>query len=251
MCGIAGIFAYDDTAPPGDGCELRRIRDHMAIRGPDGEGEWLSADRRVGFAHRRLAIIDLDPRAAQPMHSPDGALSIVFNGEIYNYRTLRRELEAEGANFRTESDTEVLLHLYRARGEAMVERLRGMFAFAIWDARNQRLFLARDPFGIKPLYLADDGRILRFASQVKALAAGGAISGEVSPAGMAGFFLWGHVPEPWTWLRAARPTGPWATALFRSARGNPSGRVCRASEERGARGGTGRRVGQCAPSPRR
>lgn len=204
MCGIAGIFAYDDTAPPGDGCELRRIRDHMAIRGPDGEGEWLSADRRVGFAHRRLAIIDLDPRAAQPMHSPDGALSIVFNGEIYNYRTLRRELEAEGANFRTESDTEVLLHLYRARGEAMVERLRGMFAFAIWDARNQRLFLARDPFGIKPLYLADDGRILRFASQVKALAAGGAISGEVSPAGMAGFFLWGHVPEPWTWLRAVR-----------------------------------------------
>lgn len=224
MCGIAGIFAYDDAAPPVDQTELRRIRDHMAARGPDGEGEWLSADRRVGLAHRRLAIIDLDPRAAQPMHSPDGALSLVFNGEIYNYRTLRRELEAQGAVFRTASDTEVLLHLYRARGEAMVEHLRGMFAFAIWDARHQTLFLARDPFGIKPLYLADDGRALRFASQVKALAAGGAVPGAVSPAGMAGFFLWGHVPEPWTWLQAVRALPAGSTLSVRRGQRVPGPR---------------------------
>ena len=180
------------------------MNDAMAARGPDGEGVWCAKDGSIFLAHRRLAIIDLDDRSAQPMSLPDGSLVVVFNGEIYNYRELRRELEGRGVVFRTESDTEVLLHLYRTVGPAMVERLRGMFAFAIWDVQERCLFLARDPFGIKPLYYADDGRTLRFASQVKALVAGGAVGNSPSAAGIAGFFLWGHVPEPWTWVKSVR-----------------------------------------------
>jgi asparagine synthase (glutamine-hydrolysing) len=179
MCAIAGLFAFNPSAPPADRAELRTIRDHMAARGPDGHGEWFSADGRVALGHRRLAIIDLSLRAAHsPCMSADGQLVITFNGEIYNYRELRRELEAQGHVFRSGSDTEVLLHLYQAKGTAMLEHLRGMYAFALWDARKQALLLARDPFGIKPLYYtpASTGQgngTLRFASQVKALLAGG------------------------------------------------------------------------------
>ncbi len=198
MCGIAGIFAYHCAAPEIDREELRKIRDHMAARGPDGQGEWFSADGRLALGHRRLAIIDLSERAAQPMKSTDGQLSIVFNGEIYNYKALRKQLERQGHRFRTQSDTEVLLHLYAEKGADMVRELRGMFAFAIWDERRKRLFLARDPYGIKPLYYADDGWTLRFASQVKALLAGGKVSRAPEPAGWAGFYLFGSVPEPFT-----------------------------------------------------
>lgn len=198
MCGIAGILAYRHVAPAVDRGELARMSDRMVARGPDGSGLWVAADGRTGFAHRRLAIIDLSERGAQPMTSADGALTITFNGEIYNYRALRAELEAKGHAFRTESDTEVLLQLYADGGPAMVERLRGMFAFALWDARRHRLLLARDPLGIKPLYYADDGWTLRFASQAKALLAGGAISREPDPAGIVGFHLLGSVPEPFT-----------------------------------------------------
>src|SRR5881392_928896 len=164
MCGIAGAFSYRETAPPVDSEELLRVRDAMTTRGPDGAGLWLSEDRRVGLAHRRLAIIDLSERGAQPMASADGRLRVRFNGEIYNYRELRTELEGKGFHFQSDSDTEVLLRLYAERGAAMVHSLQGMFAFAIWDERDQALFLARDPFGIKPLYVADDGRAIRFAS---------------------------------------------------------------------------------------
>jgi asparagine synthase (glutamine-hydrolysing) len=122
----------------------------MIKRGPDGAGLWISPDRRVGLAHRRLAIIDLSDAGAQPMANADGSLEITFNGEIYNYRELRRELEAKGYVFRTNSDTEVLLHLYADRGENMVHALRGMYAFGLWDQARQGLFLVRDPFGIKP-----------------------------------------------------------------------------------------------------
>jgi asparagine synthase (glutamine-hydrolysing) len=173
MCGIAGVYAFAPSAPPADRAELRTIRDHMAARGPDGFGEWFSSDGRVAFGHRRLAIIDLSEGGAQPMHSADGQLVITFNGEIYNYRELRRELEAQGHVFRSDSDTEVLLHLYQAKGTAMLQDLRGMYAFALWDAAKQALLLARDPFGIKPLYYtpANTGHgTLRFASQVKAAA---------------------------------------------------------------------------------
>src|SRR5262249_43492073 len=193
MCGIAGIFAYHNAAPPVDGAELLRIGEAMVARGPDGAGLWISANKRVGLAHRRLAIIDLSETGAQPMATPDGRLQVVFNGEIYNYRELREELEAKGYRFRSTSDTEVLLHLYAEYGPGMVQCLRGMYAFAIWDEKNLGLFLARDPFGIKPLYYSDDGTTIRVASQVKALLKGGGIDTTPEPAGHVGFFLCGHV----------------------------------------------------------
>lgn len=213
MCGIAGIFAYGIDSPPVDRTELLRIRECMAARGPDGAGEWLSPDGRIGLAHRRLAIIDLSEAGAQPMHDPETGNVIVFNGEIYNYRELRRDLEARGTTFRTQSDTEVLLKLYAVYGAEMLPRLRGMFAFGLWDAQKQSLLLARDPFGIKPLYYADDGRTLRFASQVKALLAGGGVDTAPDPAGHVGFFLWGHVPEPFTLYRAIQAV-PAGSALW-------------------------------------
>ncbi|MBX9944459.1 MAG: asparagine synthase (glutamine-hydrolyzing) [Reyranella sp.] len=209
MCGIAGIHAYLKVAPPVDRAELGRMNDRMAARGPDGSRLWLDAGGRVGFAHRRLAIIDLSEGGTQPKHSADGALTITFNGEIYNYRELRAELQGRGYRFETGSDSEVLLQLYAEYGPAMVGRLRGMFAFGLWDARSRQLLLARDPLGIKPLYWADDGWTLRFASQAKALLAGGAVSADPDPAGIVGFHLLGSVPEPFTVWRAihALPAG--------------------------------------------
>lgn len=201
MCGINGIFAYHVAASAPQLRELHATRDHMAKRGPDGFGEWWSADRRLALGHRRLSIIDLSDRASQPMASADARYQISFNGEIYNYPALKRTLEAEGAQFRTTSDTEVLLHLYARYGAGMVDHLRGMFAFAIWDNAERSLFLARDPYGIKPLYYADDGWTFRFASQVKALLAGGHVSRDPEPAGIVGFHLWGSVPEPFTLYR--------------------------------------------------
>ena len=173
MCGLNGLFAYD--GPPVDGDELRRTRDAMTARGPDGFGEWIDEDGRIGFGHRRLAIVDLTEGGAQPMFSADRKIVVTFNGEIYNFPQLRDELKARGCVFRSRSDTEVLIHLYRLYGDDMLPRLRGMFAFGLWDADRRRLLLARDPYGIKPLYYADDGASLRFASSVKALVAGRAI----------------------------------------------------------------------------
>ncbi|MBI5162501.1 MAG: asparagine synthase (glutamine-hydrolyzing) [Magnetospirillum sp.] len=207
MCGLAAILAGTGAAPV-DEAELIRIRDAMIARGPDGSGQRLLGDGRVGLAHRRLSIIDLSEAGAQPMSSADGRLTIVFNGEIYNYRALRAECEAAGWSFRSHTDTEVLLALYRRLGTAMFARLQGMFALALWDEDRRGLLLARDPFGIKPLYLADDGRTLRVASQVKALLAGRAIDTAPDPAGHVGFFLWGHVPEPHTLYRAIRAVAP-------------------------------------------
>jgi asparagine synthase (glutamine-hydrolysing) len=204
MCAINGIFAYHPAASAPDEAELLATRDAMRARGPDGSGVWWSAGRRCGLGHRRLSILDLSDRASQPMTSVDGNIIITFNGEIYNYQALRAELEAAGARFRTTSDTEALLHLYARHGAAMVHRLRGMFAFAIWDAMRRELFLARDPYGIKPLYTANDGWTFRFASQVKALLAGGRVSRDPEPAGIAGFHLFGSVPEPFTLYRDIR-----------------------------------------------
>lgn len=204
MCGLNGIFAYNHSASAPDRGELIATRDHMIARGPDGLGEWWSDDRRLGLGHRRLSILDLSDRASQPMTSSCGRYVVVFNGEIYNYPELRRQLETEGQAFRTTSDTEVLLHLFATRGEAMVHDLRGMFAFAVWDNEARSLFLARDPYGIKPLYTANDGWTFRFASQVKALLAGGKVSRDPEPGGIVGFHIWGSVPEPFTLFRAIR-----------------------------------------------
>jgi asparagine synthase (glutamine-hydrolysing) len=204
VCGLNGIFAYHSAANVPTEAELLATRDAMRNRGPDGCGAWWSASRRCGLGHRRLSILDLSDRASQPMASEDGQLMLVFNGEIYNYPALRAGLEAEGVRFRTNSDSEVLLILYRREGREMVRRLRGMFAFAIWDQRQQGLFLARDAYGIKPLYTADDGWTFRFASQVKALLAGGHVSREPEAAGVVGFYLFGSVPEPFTFYREVR-----------------------------------------------
>src|SRR5829696_5197468 len=168
MCGIAGIFAYSSGSVVEEK-ELLACREAMVARGPDGSGAWISPDGDIGLASRRLSIIDLTDAGAQPMATEDESLRLVFNGEIYNYRALRSDLEARGHRFRSDSDTEVLLHLYRERGQNMVHDLRGMYAFALWDDKKNGLLLVRDPFGIKPLYYADDGSSIRFASQVKAL----------------------------------------------------------------------------------
>ena len=200
MCGINAIYAFHPSAPLVDEAELTCTREAMRLRGPDASGMWISDDRRVGLAHRRLSIIDVSERANQPMHSREGDLAIVFNGEIYNYRDLREDLRTAGEEFETTSDTEVVLRMYRREGAAMLPKLRGMF-------------LARDPYGIKPLYYANDGNVVRMASQVKALLASGAVSSARDPAGIAGFLLRGSVPEPFTmyWSIRALPAGSWMT----------------------------------------
>jgi asparagine synthase (glutamine-hydrolysing) len=219
MCGLAGIVAYHNSAPPIDAEEILKIRESMQSRGPDGAGLWISEDKRIALAHRRLSIIDLSEAGAQPMGTPDQSVWVVFNGEIYNYRELRQGLEDLGYQFQSRSDTEVLLHLYREYGEGMAARLRGMYAFAIWDRVRKRLLLGRDPFGIKPLYYADDGKSLRFASQVKALLAGGAVDTSPQPAGHVGFFLWGYVPEPYTLFRGVRAL-PAGSLLLKDLQGS-------------------------------
>jgi asparagine synthase (glutamine-hydrolysing) len=213
MCGINAIYAFHPSAPLVDEAELTCTREAMRLRGPDAAGMWISDDRRVGLGHRRLSIIDVSERANQPMRSREDDLAIVFNGEIYNYRELRDALRAAGEEFDTTSDTEVVLRMYRREGAAMLPKLRGMFALAIWDARTRTMFLARDPYGIKPLYYANDGSTVRIASQVKALLAGGGVSSARDPAGIAGFLLRGSVPEPFTmyWSIRALPAGSWMT----------------------------------------
>lgn len=166
MCGIAGIASIDRAPLEGLERSLGAMNRLIAHRGPDGTGNWIHGRRVAGFTHRRLAIIDLSEGAAQPMHDGDGNW-LTFNGEIYNYRELRAELGTD--EFRSESDSEVILRAYRRWGSACVERLRGMFAFAIWDEREQTLFCARDRFGIKPFYHCVVGGVFYFASEAKAL----------------------------------------------------------------------------------
>ncbi len=165
MCGIAGIFNLNGE--PVSPVILRRMTDAVAHRGPDGEGFY--SDSFVGLGHRRLAIIDLSPAGHQPMATPDGQFVLSYNGEIYNFQELRLELEVLGHTFRSSTDSEVLLHAYAEWGTSALLRLNGMFAFAIWDRSRQELFLARDRYGVKPLYYARCGQVFLFASEVKAL----------------------------------------------------------------------------------
>src|SRR5688572_26539557 len=210
MCGIAGLYAPEQVAPEARLAAVEAMCRRMAARGPDAHALLAPAAGLV-LGHRRLSIIDLDARSNQPMWSADGRLVIVYNGEIYNYRELRRELLAAGEVLRTDGDTEVLLALYARHGRQMLTRLRGMFALAIWDARESCLWLARDPHGLKPLYYAAGAHGFVFASQVKALLASGLLATEPSGPGLAGFYLWGSVPEPWTTHAAiqALPAGHW------------------------------------------
>src|ERR1039457_5065505 len=200
MCGF--IAAFGGGGQVLNSTALRRALGRMRRRGPDDEGTWQGES--VVLGHRRLAILDLDARAAQPMQSSCGRYVIAFNGEIYNFRALRRDVESRGVEFRTTSDTEVILALFAAEGEAMLLKLHGMFALAIWDCIARRAFIARDPYGIKPLYVTEALGTVMVASQVKALPATGSVSREPDPRGQAGFWMLGSVPEPHTWFRALR-----------------------------------------------
>jgi len=198
MCGINGILRLVSDGPPVDREALLGTRDAMALRGPDGSGDWISADSGIGLAHNRLAIIELSPAGHQPMGWDDGRFQITFNGEIYNYEELRAGLVQEGVRFQSHSDTEVILALYAKEGASALSRLRGMYTLAIWDQRERSLILARDPYGIKPLYYTTIDGQFRFASQVKALEAVESTTRPVNPGGLVGFLLWGSVPEPHT-----------------------------------------------------
>ena len=200
MCGF--IAGFGNAQQVLGSSALCRALDRMRRRGPDDEGT--RQGEGVVLGHRRLAILDLDPRAVQPMQSICGRYVIVFNGEIYNFHTLRHDLESRGVVFRTTSDTEVILALFAADGEAMLPKLHGMFALAIWDCVTRRAFIARDPYGIKPLYVTEAPDTVMVASQVKALLATGGVSRDPDPRGQAGFWMLGSVPEPHTWFRDIR-----------------------------------------------
>ena len=219
MCGLAALFEYQTQNPP-DQPALLRMRERMLSRGPDGAGLWCDDQAGIGLAHRRLAIIDLSDQGAQPMQDATGRYVISFNGEIYNYRPLRAELESRGRVFHTHSDTEVLINTIAEYGAAAgLKRLRGMLAFALWDREGRSLLLARDPYGIKPLYYADDGSRLLAASQVKALLASKLVDTDPEPAGHVGFYLWGSVPEPFTLFRAIRALPAGHFLWIRAGRG--------------------------------
>jgi asparagine synthase (glutamine-hydrolysing) len=223
MCGIAALFAYAADAAPVRRDEIEAINARMIPRGPDDGGVWITPDERLALAARRLAIIDLSPEGSQPLHGLERDATIVFNGEIYNHRELRERLERRGVRFHSTSDTEVVLQTYRHYGPECVELLRGMFAFAIWDERAKGLFVARDAYGIKPLYYADDGKTFRCASTVKALLAGGAIPRVRDATGAAGFLMLGSVPEPYTIVKDVRAVEA-GTSFFVDADGRHDAR---------------------------
>ncbi|BCX89806.1 asparagine synthase (glutamine-hydrolysing) [Methylomarinovum tepidoasis] len=216
MCGIVGMMDLEGRREV-DRALLQRMNDSQIHRGPDGSG--LEVRPGLGLGHRRLAIIDLES-GAQPMVSADGRTVITYNGEVYNFPQLRRELEGLGHRFRTRCDTEVILYAWKAWGPACVERLRGMFAFAIWDEDDQRLFLARDRLGIKPLYYAtlEDGWFA-FASELKALQLHPGLPRRVDPRALEEYFAYGYVPDPRTIYQGVHKLAPGERLLVR--RGEP------------------------------
>jgi asparagine synthase (glutamine-hydrolysing) len=215
MCGIAGKV-YIDQDYPVTRQELLQMTSTLAHRGPDGEGVWMGGN--VGLAHRRLAIIDLRDAARQPMCNEDGTVWITFNGEIYNFQELRQELQGRGHVFRTYSDTEVIVHAYEEYGRSCLDHLRGMFAFAIWNARTRTLFCARDRVGKKPLfyYLGCD-RFL-FASEIKALLADDTVPAAPDPMALDHFLALQYIPAPLTAFRGVRKLPPAHWLEFRDGR---------------------------------
>jgi asparagine synthase (glutamine-hydrolysing) len=210
MCGIAGIVNFNprDTV---DETVLKRMRDVIRHRGPDGEGLWI--DGPVGLGHRRLSIVDV-ATGQQPMANEDGSCWITYNGEIYNHASLRPGLVARGHQYRTQSDTETILHLYEEEGERCVERLQGMFAFALWDRGRNRLLLARDRLGIKPLYFALTDRQLLFASEIKAILAVGRLRPEFNEDVLPEFLASRFVSGPETFFRGVRKLEPGRTLTW-------------------------------------
>jgi asparagine synthase (glutamine-hydrolysing) len=229
MCGIAGLL--DPSGAPVDKDLLLKMVATLAPRGPDGEGIWLAPG--VGLGHRRLSVIDLSEAASQPMGSEDGLVQVVFNGEIYNFQELRDELCAAGYRFRSRSDTEVLVHGYRHWGRGLLDRIDGMFAFAIWDARQRRLLAARDRMGKKPLYYAliprDGGQpsLLAFGSELKALLAIPAVDRRVDPVALGRYLTFEYVPAPHSIVRGARKLDAAEMLEFDASEADPSPRVAR------------------------
>lgn len=223
MCGIAGLFDLARTGPADDFATMaHRMADALAHRGPDGRDAWGDADAGVGLGHRRLAIIDLTATGAQPMHSADGHHVIVYNGEVYNFRELRSELEARGHSFRGTSDTEVMLAAFAEWGlEKAVQRFVGMFAFALFDRQARTLHLVRDRLGIKPLYWGlADGRLL-FGSEMRALMAHPAFRAEIDREAVAAFLRYSYVPTPATIFRGVQKLRP-GCILSVSSGGEPT-----------------------------
>src|SRR5579864_2615288 len=218
MCGICGVYG----APAGPGTPLGPATARMAAalthRGPDDEGLWTDAARRVSLGNRRLAIIDRPPAGHQPMVDASGRVALTFNGMIYNFQDLRRELAGSGYPFRGHSDTEVILALYLRDGADMLRRLRGMFALAVWDGRSESLLLARDRLGIKPLYYAETAGRWVFASEIRALRVSGLVPAPVNPAALAAFLRLGSVPGPMTAFEGVHELPP-ATMLTIDAAG--------------------------------
>ena len=217
MCGIAGIVRLEADAPPPLREQAAAMAHRLRHRGPDGQVTWVSPTGRCALGHARLKVIDLET-GDQPMGSEDGAVQVVFNGEIYNFHALRAELEARGHRFRTRSDTEVLVHGWEEWGERLPERLDGMFAFAVWDELRGRLFLARDRAGKKPLFWTRRSGRLAFASEVKALLALPWVPDEVDEGALPFYLAYGYVPAPRTFLRGIETLLP-ATCMTVDAAG--------------------------------
>ena len=219
MCGISGIFDLQGQRDIDLGL-LSRMNHSLRHRGPDEGG--LHREPGLGLAHRRLSVIDL-ASGQQPLFNADRSIAIVFNGEIYNYRGLMAELRQFGHPFRTSSDTEVIVHAWEQWGEQCVQRLRGMFAFALWDRRRHVLFLARDRLGVKPLYYgeAQDGTLL-FGSELKALLAHPGMPRALDPLAVEEYFAYGYVPEPRSIFRQARKLPPGHTLSIRAGQPLPA-----------------------------
>jgi asparagine synthase (glutamine-hydrolysing) len=205
MCGIGGKL-YFDPARPVEREVLARMNAVQAHRGPDDSGIYCQG--AVGLAHRRLSIIDLSPAGHQPMANEDGTVWIVFNGEIYNFQALRPRLAGRGHRFRSQTDTEVILHLYEEHGVDCLQFLRGMFAFAIWDGPRHQLFLARDRLGKKPLCYHQDAEALRFASEAKAILQDPAVEARPDPVGISHYLTYGYVPSPGSAFQGMRKLPP-------------------------------------------
>jgi asparagine synthase (glutamine-hydrolysing) len=216
MCGIAGIFDFRGRAEI-DRALLRRMTDILDHRGPDGDGFHYAPG--IGLGHRRLAIVDL-ATGDQPLYNEDGMVCVVYNGEIYNFQPLMAELVALGHTFRTRCDTEVIVHAWEEWGEACLERFNGMFAFALWDAARETLFLARDRLGEKPLYYSflNDGRLL-FASEMKSLVLSPHLDRRLDPQAIEEFFAYGYIPDPRSIYLGVRKLAPAHSLLVR--RGEP------------------------------
>jgi asparagine synthase (glutamine-hydrolysing) len=216
MCGIVGLLDRGQGRLTVEPATLDAMVDSLAHRGPDGRGVW--RDGPIALGHRRLAILDPTPAGAQPMLHPSGQYAVAYNGEIYNFRDLRSELESLGHRFRTDCDTEVLLAAYAQWGAAAVARFNGIFAFALWDAVRRRLWLARDRLGVKPLVYAAHGGVLRFASEAKAILADPEFPRRPSPEGLRAFLTFGYVPAPWTGFDGIRQLPPAHEAVVEDGR---------------------------------